>query len=159
MHFIVQGSLFKQHQKTPSNVIYEQILDTGFSLTQDLASFTPKLIPGRGLQSGDGAGKISVLGCPTIFDNSMARVCCVCSMCLRELVGYFSLTYQVLVFFLLLWETAQYRLKYCLKDLLNPKQPTNNSPGTSRNNLGKPLKLSESDLNMTWAQLFKASLA
>ena len=24
-----------------------------------------------------------------------------------------------------LWETAQYRLKYCLKGLLNPKQPTN----------------------------------
>ena len=31
-------------------------------------------------------------------------------------------------FFLLapsLWETARYRLKYCLKGLLNPKQPTN----------------------------------
>ena len=24
-----------------------------------------------------------------------------------------------------LWETARYRLKYCLKDPLNPKQPTN----------------------------------
>ena len=24
-----------------------------------------------------------------------------------------------------LWEAAQYRLKYCLKGLLNPKQPTN----------------------------------
>ena len=32
------------------------------------------------------------------------------------------------IFFLLspfLWETAQYRLKYCLKGPLNPKQPTN----------------------------------
>ena len=26
-----------------------------------------------------------------------------------------------------LWETARYRLKYCLKRLLNPKQPTNPS--------------------------------
>ena len=26
-----------------------------------------------------------------------------------------------------LWETALYRLKYCLKGLLNPKQPTNQS--------------------------------
>ena len=26
-----------------------------------------------------------------------------------------------------LWETARYRLKYCLKGPLNPKQPTNNS--------------------------------
>ena len=25
-----------------------------------------------------------------------------------------------------LWETARYRLKYCLKGLLNPKQPTKN---------------------------------
>ena len=24
-----------------------------------------------------------------------------------------------------LWETARYRLKYCLKGLLHPKQPTN----------------------------------
>ena len=27
-----------------------------------------------------------------------------------------------------LWETARYRLKYCLKGSLNPKQPTNNCP-------------------------------
>ena len=30
-----------------------------------------------------------------------------------------------------LWETARYRLKYCLKGPLNPKQPTNQS-GRSR---------------------------
>ena len=37
----------------------------------------------------------------------------------------FSLIY--LFFFLSpsLWETARYRLKYCLKGPLNPKQPTN----------------------------------
>ena len=27
-----------------------------------------------------------------------------------------------------LWETARYRLKYCLKGLLNPKQTTNDQP-------------------------------
>ena len=27
-----------------------------------------------------------------------------------------------------LWETARYRLKYCLKGPLNPKQPTHQSP-------------------------------
>ena len=27
-----------------------------------------------------------------------------------------------------LWETARYRLKYCLKRPLNPKQPTNHAP-------------------------------
>ena len=30
-----------------------------------------------------------------------------------------------------LWETARYRLKYCLKGPLNPKQPTN-QPTTNR---------------------------
>ena len=29
-----------------------------------------------------------------------------------------------------LWETARYRLKYCLKGPLNPKQPTNQKLGT-----------------------------
>ena len=29
-----------------------------------------------------------------------------------------------------LWETARYRLKYCLKGPLNPKQPTNQSKST-----------------------------
>ena len=33
-----------------------------------------------------------------------------------------------------LWETARYRLKYCLKGPLNPKQPTNNQP-TDRPNM------------------------
>ena len=28
-----------------------------------------------------------------------------------------------------LWERARYRLKYCLKGPLNPKQPTNQNPG------------------------------
>ena len=31
-----------------------------------------------------------------------------------------------------LWETARYRLKYCLKGPLNPKQPTNQPKSTSR---------------------------
>ena len=29
------------------------------------------------------------------------------------------------LFLTLFWETARYRLKYCLKGPLNPKQPTN----------------------------------
>ena len=33
-----------------------------------------------------------------------------------------------------LWETARYRLKYCLKRPLNPKQPTNQPASLTFNN-------------------------
>ena len=37
----------------------------------------------------------------------------------------FSLAYHFSFLSPSLWETARYRLKYCLKGSLNPKQPTN----------------------------------
>ena len=37
----------------------------------------------------------------------------------------FTLIYPFSSFSLSFWETARYRLKYCLKGPLNPKQPTN----------------------------------
>ena len=37
----------------------------------------------------------------------------------------FSLVYHFSFLSPSLWETARYRLKYCLKGPLNPKQPTN----------------------------------
>ena len=39
----------------------------------------------------------------------------------------FTLIYPFSPFSPSLWETARYRLKYCLKGPLNPKQPTNQS--------------------------------
>ena len=42
-----------------------------------------------------------------------------------ECLDIFSLVYLFFFFFLPLWETARFRLKYCLKGPLNPKQPTN----------------------------------
>ena len=39
--------------------------------------------------------------------------------------GIFSLVYHFSFLSPSLWETAQYRLKYCLKGPLSPKQPTN----------------------------------
>ena len=50
--------------------------------------------------------KLAVPGRPTSLDDSRARAYCACIRCA-------------------LWETARYRLKYCLKGPLNPKQPTN----------------------------------
>ena len=37
----------------------------------------------------------------------------------------FTLIYPFSPLYPSLWETARYRLKYCLKGPLNPKQPTN----------------------------------
>ena len=39
----------------------------------------------------------------------------------------FTLIYSFFPLSPSLWETARYRLKYCLKGPLNPKQPTNQS--------------------------------
>ena len=48
-----------------------------------------------------------------------------CSRCGRGLFGHFSLIYPISILSPSLWETARYRLKYCLKGPLKPKQPTN----------------------------------
>ena len=42
----------------------------------------------------------------------------------------FSLSYLFSILSPSLWETARFRLKYCLKGPLNPKQPTKSSPVT-----------------------------
>ena len=49
-------------------------------------------------------------------NNSRARAYCACSRC-----GTFFLSSIFSLFFLPLWKTARYRLKYCLKGPLNPK--------------------------------------
>ena len=67
-------------------------------------------------------GKLSVPGRPTSLNDSRARAYCACSRCGWGLFGH------IYLFSFLspsLWETARYRLKYCLKGPLNPKQPTN----------------------------------
>ena len=71
-------------------------------------------------------GKLSVLGRHTSLDDSRARAYCALAVgagggCLDIL----SLIYLFSFLSPSLWETARYRLKYCLKGPLNPKQPTN----------------------------------
>ena len=70
-------------------------------------------------------GKLLVPGRPANLDYSGARASCACSRCGWGLFGVFSLIYHFSFLSPSLWETAQYRLKYCLKGLLSPKQPTN----------------------------------
>ena len=59
------------------------------------------------------------------FDYSRARAYCACSRCGWGWLDIFTLFYPFSFFSLSLGE-ARYRLKYCLKGPLNPKQPTNN---------------------------------
>ena len=70
-------------------------------------------------------GKLSVPGRPTNLDDSMARAYCACSRCGFGLFGLFSLVYHFSFLSPSLWETARYRLNYCLRGPLSPKQPTN----------------------------------
>ena len=69
---------------------------------------------------------VSVPGRPTSLDDSRARAYCACSRCgVGVCLDIFSLIYLFSFLSPSLWETARYRLKYCLKGPLNPKQPTN----------------------------------
>ena len=59
------------------------------------------------------------------LDFSRARAYCTCSRCGWGLVWTFLLSSILSLLFLpLFWETARYRLKYCLEGPLKTKQPT-----------------------------------
>ena len=70
-------------------------------------------------------GKLPVPGRPSNLADSRARAYCACSGCGWGLFGHFTLIYLFSLVSPSLWETARYRLKYCLNGPLNPKQPTN----------------------------------
>ena len=70
-------------------------------------------------------GKLLAPGRPTTMDNSRARAYSAYSRCGWGLFGHFSLVYHFSFLSPSLWETARYRLKYCLKGPLSPKQSTN----------------------------------
>ena len=73
-------------------------------------------------------GKLPVPGHPTIWmmvgQGPIALAVGAGGGCL----DMFTLLYHFSSLSPSLWETARYRLKYCLKGPLNPKQPTNLSP-------------------------------
>ena len=69
-------------------------------------------------------GKLSVPGRPTNLDDCRVRAYCACSRC-GGVVWTFFFSSIISVFFLPLWEMVRYRLKYCLKGPLSPKQQTN----------------------------------
>ena len=59
------------------------------------------------------------------LDDSKARAYCTCSRCGWGIVWTFLLSAVLSPLSPSFWETARYRLKYCLKGPLNPNQPTN----------------------------------
>ena len=72
----------------------------------------------------DGAGYTSSAGASYNLDNSRARSAVGSG---GGCLDIFTLIYPFSPISPSLWETARYRLKYCLKGPLNPKQPTNQS--------------------------------
>ena len=71
-------------------------------------------------------GKLPVPGRPTIWMIVGQRPIALAVGAGGGLFGHFYSPLSFLSSFpLSLWKTARYRLKYCLKGSLNPKQPTN----------------------------------
>ena len=67
-------------------------------------------------------GKLSFPGRPTNLDDSRARAYCAAVGAGGGGLNIFTLLYPFSPLSPSLWETARYRLKYCLKGPLNPKQ-------------------------------------
>ena len=72
-------------------------------------------------------GKLPVPGRPTIWMIVGQRPIALAVGAGWGCLDIFTLLYLFSSLSPSLWETARYRLKYCLKGPLNPKQPTNQS--------------------------------
>ena len=70
-------------------------------------------------------GKLPVPGRPTIWITVGQGPTALAVGAGGACLDIFTLIYPFSPLSPSLWETARYRLKYCLKGLLNPKQPTN----------------------------------
>ena len=70
-------------------------------------------------------GKLPVPGHPTILITVGQGPTALAVGAGRGCLDIFTLIYPFSSLSPSLWETARYRLKYCLKGPLNPKQPTN----------------------------------
>ena len=70
-------------------------------------------------------GKLPVPGRPTILITVGQGPTALAVGAGGGCLDIFNLIYPFSFFSPSLWETARYRLKYCLKGPLNPKQPTN----------------------------------
>ena len=90
-------------------------------------------------------GKLPVPGCPTILITVGQGPTALAVGAGGGCLDIFTLIYRFSSLSPSLWETARYRLKYCLKGPLNPKQPTN-QPSSKTIILARETKLSVSIL-------------
>ena len=84
-------------------------------------------------------GKLPVPGHPTIWITVGQGPTALAVGAGVGCLDIFTLIYPFSPLSLALWETARYRLKYCLKGLLNPKQPTN-QPNPSKTGINLKAK-------------------
>ena len=71
-------------------------------------------------------GKLLLPGCPSVWITVGQGPTALAVGAVGGCLDIFTLIYPFFPLSLSLWETARYRLKYCLKGPLNPK-PTKNS--------------------------------
>ena len=74
-------------------------------------------------------GKLPVPGRPTVWIIVGQGPTALAGGAGGGCLDIFSLVYHFSFLTPSLWETARYRLKYCLKGPLSPNQPTNQHPG------------------------------
>ena len=86
-----------------------------------------KVIPSTQGWSGGAMvlGKLPVQGRLADLDSSSPWACCACSTWGWGCLDIFALVYHFSLLSSSLWEAVRYRLKYCLKGPLSPKQPIN----------------------------------
>ena len=79
-------------------------------------------------------GKLLVPGCPTVWITVGQGPTVPPGGADGDCLNIFTLIYPFSPLSPSLWETARYRLKYCLKGPLNPKQPINETCSSPVNN-------------------------
>ena len=89
-------------------------------------------------------GKLSVLGRPTIWITVGQGPTALAVGAGGGCLDIFTLIYPFSPLSPSLWETARYRLKYCLKGPLNPKQPTSSKQREAKMKMAELLPLSVS---------------
>ena len=114
----------KRLQKLKDNCYFTLVHEDKFYIV--FIDFNGRTITGIGWSGGAKVlGKLSVLGHPTILITVGQGPTALAVGAGGGCLDIFTLIYPFSPLSPSLWETARYRLKYCLKGPLNPKQPTN----------------------------------